>query len=98
MRNLTEANNIHLVLAFEGANYKNSLPLLLAQEVLGNGRRMGRLQQNILNKHVFISEAQALNVNYSDTGLFGIKLAGASSHVYVFVCRPKKSLMLQLPN
>jgi predicted Zn-dependent peptidase len=98
VRNLTEANNIHLVLAFEGANYKNSLPLLLAQEVLGNGRRMGRLQQHILNKHVFISEAQALNVNYSDTGLFGIKLAGASSHVYVFVCRPKKSLMLQLPN
>lgn len=89
VRNLTEANNIHLVLAFEGANYKTSLPLLLAEEVLGNGRRMGRLQQNILNKHVFISEATALNVNFSDTGLFGIKVAGASSHVEPVLFRPK---------
>lgn len=80
MRNLTEANNIHLVLAFEGANYKESLPLLIAEQILGNGRKLGRLQQRVLNKNVFIDGAQALNVNYSDTGLFGIKLSGASSH------------------
>ena len=81
VRNLTEANSIHIALAFEGANYKSSLPLLIASEVLGNGRRMGRLQQNILNKHVFIDGAQVINVNYSDTGLFGIKLSGSASHV-----------------
>lgn len=80
VRNLTEANNIHLVLAFEGANYKESLPLLIAEQILGNGRKLGRLQQRVLNKNVFIDGAQALNVNYSDTGLFGIKLSGASSH------------------
>ena len=30
VRNLTEANNIHIVLAFEGASYRSSLPLLVA--------------------------------------------------------------------
>lgn len=80
VRNLTEANSIHIALAFEGANYRSSLPLLIASEVLGNGRRMGRLQQNVLNKHVFVDGAQAINVNYSDTGLFGIKLSGSAAH------------------
>lgn len=80
VRNLVESNNLHLVLAFEGSNYQSSLPLMVASEVLGNGRRMGRIQQNILNKHVFIDGAQALNTNYSDTGLFGIKLSGSSAH------------------
>ena len=42
---------------------------------------MGKLQQNILNKHVFVDGAQAINVNYSDTGLFGIKLSGSAAHV-----------------
>ena len=83
VRNLTEANSIHIALAFEGANYRSSLPLLIASEVLGNGRRMGRLQQNVLNKHVFVDGAQAINVNYSDTGLFGIKLSGSAAHVFI---------------
>jgi len=30
VRNLVEANNVHVVLAFEGANHKNALPLLIA--------------------------------------------------------------------
>jgi len=41
---------------------------------------MGRLQKNILNKHVFIDGAQALSSYYSDTGLFGLKLSGSASH------------------
>ena len=81
VRNLTEASNIHVVLAFEGASYRNSIPLLVASQILGNGRKMGKLQQNILNKHVFVDGAQAINVNYSDTGLFGIKLSGSAAHV-----------------
>ena len=94
VRNLTEANNVHLVLAFEGANYKSSLPLLIASEVLGNGRKMGRLQQSILNQHVFIDGAQALNVSYSDTGLFGIKLSGSAAHVNHILLRLDKFLRL----
>jgi hypothetical protein len=31
VRNLTEASNIHLVLAFEGATHQNALPFLLAE-------------------------------------------------------------------
>lgn len=91
VRNLTEANNIHVVLAFEGANHKNSLPLLLAEELLGNGRKLGRIQKNILNKHVFIDGAQTINSNFSETGLFGLKLSGSASHVLFALSRQKTS-------
>jgi len=43
-------------------------------------RKIGRIQKNILNKHVFIDGVQTVNTNFSDTGLFGIKLSGSSSH------------------
>jgi hypothetical protein len=76
-------------LGFEGAHLKNAVPLLVAEEILGNGRRLGRIQRNILNKHVFIDGAQTLNANYSDTGLFGIKVSGSASHVHPTQLRQK---------
>lgn len=59
---------------------------------------MGKLQQNILNKHVFVDGAQAINVNYSDTGLFGIKLSGSAAHVKMTTLRPEIFSTLQLKN
>lgn len=94
VRNLSEANNIHVVLAFEGATHKNALPLLLAEELLGSGRKLGRIQKNILNKHVFIDGAQTINSNFADTGLFGLKLSGSASHVPSLPRRPKTSWTL----
>lgn len=64
VRNLTEGSSIHIAFAFQGANHKNSLPLLIAQEVLGNNRRAGRIQRNILSKNAFIDGAQAFNASY----------------------------------
>jgi hypothetical protein len=81
VRNLTEGNSIHIAFAFQGANHKNSLPLLIAQEVLGNNRRAGRIQRNILSKNAFIDGAQAFSASYEDTGLFGLKVSGSASHV-----------------
>ena len=98
MRNLTEANNIHIVLAFEGANHHHSLPLLLAEEILGNGRKLGRIQRNVLNKHVFIDGAQTINSNFSDSGLFGLKLSGSASHVPLLLSRLRISSMSQPRN
>jgi predicted Zn-dependent peptidase len=82
VRNLTESSSIHVALAFQGADYKNTLPLLLAQEVLGNSRRSGRIQRNILAKNAFIDGAQAFSTSYEDTGLFGLKVSGSASHVF----------------
>ena len=59
---------------------------------------MGHIQQNILNKHVFVDNAQTLNANYTDTGLFGIKISGSASHVLFHRYRLKKSLTLLLDN
>jgi predicted Zn-dependent peptidase len=91
VRNLTEANNIHVVLAFEGASHANALPLLLAEELLGNGRKFGRIQKNILSKQVFIDGAQTINSNFAETGLFGLKLSGSASHVRIQLSRPRRS-------
>ena len=55
--------------------------MLVADEILGNNRKLGRIQKNILNKHIFVDAAQSLNVNFSDTGLFGLKVSGSASHV-----------------
>jgi processing peptidase subunit beta len=96
VRNLTEANNIHIVLAFEGANHRTSLPLLLAEEVLGASRRLGRLQKNILNKHVFVDNVQTINSHFAETGLFGIKLSGSAAHVRLSPLRPGR-FWKQLP-
>ena len=70
-------------MAFEGANHTNSLPLLIAEEILGNNRKIGRIQRNILNKYVFVDGVQTVNTNLSDTGLFGLKLSGSSAHVHM---------------
>jgi processing peptidase subunit beta len=91
VRSLTEANNIHLVLAFEGATHTNALPLLLAEELLGSGRKLGRIQKNILSKHVFIDGAQTINSNFADSGLFGLKLSGSAAHVHHQLSRPRTS-------
>ncbi len=91
VKNLTDANSVHIAFAFQGATHADALPLLIAQEVLGNNRRSGRIQRNILNKNVFIDAAQAFSTNYSDSGLFGLKVSGSASHVItIFIFRPKK--------
>lgn len=80
-------------MGFQGASFQNCLPLLIAQEVLGNNRRSGRIQRNILNKNAFIDGAQAFNASYTDTGLFGLKLSGSASHVHLFIILgPKRGI------
>lgn len=53
---------------------------MIAQEVLGNNRRAGRIQRNILAKNAFVDGAQAFSTSYEDTGLFGLKVSGSASH------------------
>ena len=36
---------------------------------------------NILDKNVFINDVQPFSTSFSDSGLFGLKLAGSASHV-----------------
>jgi predicted Zn-dependent peptidase len=96
---LTESSSVHVALAFQGANHQNALPLLVAQEVLGNNRRSGRIQRNILNKNAFIDGAQAFSASYEETGLFGLKVSGSASHViFVFYSRLPKLPTLPLMN
>lgn len=47
---------------------------------MGNNRKVGRIQRNILNKYVFVDGVQSINTNFSDTGLFGLKISGSSAH------------------
>lgn len=38
-------------------------------------------RRNILDKNVFINDVQAFSTSFSDSGIFGLKLAGSASHV-----------------
>jgi len=49
---------------------------------LGNNKRSGRIQRNILNKNAFIDGAQAFSTSFADNGIFGLKISGSASHVF----------------
>lgn len=38
-------------------------------------------RRNILDKNVFINDVQPFSASFSDSGIFGLKLAGSASHV-----------------
>ncbi len=52
---------------------------------MGNNRKSGRIQRNLLNKNVFVDNAQAFNASFEETGLFGLKISGSASHVIYIV-------------
>jgi hypothetical protein len=39
-------------------------------------------KKNILDKNVFVDDVQSFSKSFSDSGLFGLKLAGSASHVH----------------
>jgi hypothetical protein len=52
----------------------------LAETILGVNRRSGRLQQNVLNKNIYIDTAVPYLASFTDTGLFGVKLSGSAAN------------------
>jgi len=40
-------------------------------------------KRNILNKNVFVDDLQSFSASFSDSGLFGVKLAGSAAHVSI---------------
>jgi hypothetical protein len=42
-------------------------------------------KKNILDKNVFVDDVQSFSKSFSDSGLFGLKLAGSASHVLSIV-------------
>jgi hypothetical protein len=42
-------------------------------------------KKNILDKNVFVDDVQSFSKSFSDSGLFGLKLAGSVSHVFLFL-------------
>lgn len=43
-----------------------------------HGYTQSRLHKNILNTNYFADAAESINFNFSDAGLFGVKVAGAA--------------------
>lgn len=54
---------------------------MVASEILGHEGKSAYTRKNILDKHVYINDVQPFSSSFSDSGLFGIKLAGSASHV-----------------
>jgi hypothetical protein len=56
--------------------------LLILQIILNlDGGKSAFTRRNVLDKNVFINDVQAFSTSYSDSGLFGLKIAGSASHV-----------------
>ena len=87
----------HAVLAFEGLDFKNSAPLLLARKILGRtwrsiseNRQRGRIQKNIIAKNPYVVSAEPFKHSFSDSGLFGVKVSGSVAHVRCVPLRAKR--------
>lgn len=81
IRNYTDSNKAHVALAFEGSSYQDAYTLLVAAEVLGHEGKSAYTRRNVLDKNVFIDDVQPFSTSFSDSGLFGLKLAGSTSHI-----------------
>mmetsp|Transcript_24358 Transcript_24358/g.21509 ORF Transcript_24358/g.21509 Transcript_24358/m.21509 type:complete len:497 (+) Transcript_24358:73-1563(+) len=90
-RNQTTDNDITIALAFESVSWTHED--VFAFQVLNNlmgssasfstggpGKGMhSRATTNLLNKLAYVDNANTINFNFSDTGLFGLTLGGPSS-------------------
>lgn len=82
VRNLVETNDVVLALLFPTADWKSKdLATYQVLHVLLGGRGnslQSRLLRNIVNKHSYVDYAEAVNFNFSDAGLFGVKIQGSA--------------------
>lgn len=91
--NSTASNTADIVLAYQAPNWtsKKLAVLQVAATLLGKsgsaygtdvtGPAFNRINNNFLNLNSFGDSAAAINYTFSDSGLFGIRVSGASSHV-----------------
>jgi len=85
----TEDNDLTIGLAFRSAPWKSqdifALQVLSAligstSSPTGGAGTPGRVHQNLINKHNWIDAVRPINFNFSDAGLFGLSVTGASSN------------------
>lgn len=93
----TDSNELTLGLAFESVPWRHEdvFAFQVLNTLLGNassfstggpGKGMhSRTTKNLLNKLHFVDSAQALNFNFSDSGLFGLTVSGPASNVYFVI-------------
>lgn len=93
----TESNEVTLALAFQSVPWRHEdifafqvLNTLLGSSSSfstgGPGKGMhARTTKNLLNKLHYVDSANAINFNFSDTGLFGLAVTGPSSNVIMTV-------------
>jgi mitochondrial-processing peptidase subunit alpha len=78
IRNNSEDHATSLGLYFEGVNWaSNDVATLLVANALLNNLR---LKRNVTNKLHYVDYARGTNVNFTDSGLFGLRLSGSAEN------------------
>lgn len=79
VRNLSDSNDAHLSIVFQSLSQsdKDFYAIKLAEVLLGNSQE-GRVRQNLVQKLHYVEQGQALLTSFSDSGLFGLQVSGAS--------------------
>jgi hypothetical protein len=67
----SDSSSVHAAFAFEGLDFK------------AENRQRGRLQKNLLAKNPSVDNVEPFKHSFIDSGIFGLKLSGSSSHVYI---------------
>lgn len=82
------SSTAHVALAFEAPSWqqKDAVVLKLAAAVLGGQKGTAitpfdRLNRTLLATHSYVDSANVINFTFSDSGLFGLRISGAASHV-----------------
>ncbi len=89
--------NSHVALGFQGVglNSKEFYATAVLEKLLGRGSTVGhdpigtgqasRLSSRVVSRQSFIEEISAFNLNYSDSGLFGVYAVAQRGKVHVLV-------------
>lgn len=85
-RTWTETPQTSVQIAFQSVPWGNNdvYALALAREILGNAHAFNHSGPNraleAVSRHGFLDSIEAINSNFTDSGLFGVKVTGAGSH------------------
>jgi predicted Zn-dependent peptidase len=84
IRNLTDDSYLHVGLVFESVawNSPDVFAFLVLANIIGLPGQVNPsyVARNVLKKHSYIDQVEAINANFTDSGLFGIRVTGSASN------------------
>lgn len=103
------SNTTDLALVFQGASWtdSNMMALQVANALLGDSnafrnqiRRPSQTRSwnKVLSQNGFVDSCSGINFNFSDSGLWGVRISGQSANVIFYFFNKKKGCRIERIN